>query len=118
MREVVAIRRLGQLRRAARVDRGELTAVVRAGGEHRRLAPFAGPLHVAAKIGDDRLGADLAQGRRLRVAPDERADGVPAVQQQRHDALSEAAMRTRDEDHHGLEISTPRRPARSPIAIT
>ena len=79
--------------------------MARAGGEHGRVAAVGGPLHVAAQVRDHGVGADPAQGLRLRVGADERAHAVPAMQQQRHDALPEAAVRARDEDDHAVTLT-------------
>ena len=86
--------------------------MARAGGEHGRVAAVGGPLDVAAQVRDDRVGADPRRRRRLRVGAHERAHAVPAMQQQRHDALPEPAVRARDEDDHVWTLA--RRPPVSP----
>ena len=99
-RELVAVGRLGELRRAAGVDRTKLGAVPRAGREDGGVAAVRGPLDVAAQIGDDGVGAGVAQRSRLRVGADEGADGVPASEQESHDAAPEPPVGTGDEHDH------------------
>ena len=92
---LVAVRRLGELRRAAGVDGAELAAMPRAGGEHGGIAAERRPLDVAAQVGDDRVGAGSAQRLGLALGPYEGAHGVPAIEQQRDDPAAETPVGAR-----------------------
>ena len=77
----------------------------RPGGEHRGLAAVGDPLHVAAEVRDHRLGADVAQRRRLALGADERAHAVATVEQQREDPAAEPAMGAGDEYDHSRMVT-------------
>ena len=74
--------------------------MARAGGEDRGLAAVRRPLDVAAQVPDDRVGADVAQAGRLLLGPDQRANAMPATQQEGDDALPEPAMGAGDQHEH------------------
>ena len=94
------VSRLGELRRAAGVDRAELRAVAGAGCEDGGVAAVRGPLDVAAQVGDDGVGARVAERRRLLLGADEGPHVVPATEQEGHDTAPQPPVGTGDEYDH------------------